>query len=84
LVGAQHRAEFFRHGYRDVEVMGWQHLGPAGFEPVLGLVRVALRATPILAGMIREYLGAALFAAPEVSAQDLGAAGLDVGDGAPM
>jgi hypothetical protein len=84
LVGAQHRAEFLRHGHRDVEVMGRQHLGLAGLEPTLGLVGVALGTTPVFAGMIGEDLGTALLAAPEVSAESLGAAGLDIGNGALM
>jgi hypothetical protein len=36
---------------------------------------------PILAGVIREDLGGAFVAAPQMSAESLGAAGKDIGDG---
>jgi hypothetical protein len=84
LVGAQDLPEFLGHGHGDMEVAGRQHLGLAGLEPAFGLVGMAFWTTPILAGVIREDLGDALVAAPEMSAESLGAAGKDIGDGALM
>jgi hypothetical protein len=62
----------------------WKHLGLARLQPALGLVGVALGTAPVFAGVVGEDLGMALVAAPEVSAERLGAAGQDVGDGAPL
>jgi hypothetical protein len=84
LVGAQDLPQFLGHGHGDMEVAGRQHLGLARLKPALGLVSMAFGTTPILAGVIREDLGGALVAAPEMSAESLGAAGKDIGDGALM
>jgi hypothetical protein len=84
LVGTQDLPEFLGHGHSDVEVAGWQHLGLARFKPALGLVSMAFWTTPILAGVIREDLGGTFVAVPEMSAESLGAAGKDIGDGALM
>jgi hypothetical protein len=84
LVGAQRVPEFFRHGDGDVEIRDWQHLGLAGLEPALGLSAMTFGTTPVLAGVIGQDLGVALFATPEPPSERLGAAGLDVGDGAPV
>ena len=84
LVGAQRVAEFLGQGHDDVEIARWQHLGLAGREPALGLVGMAFGTAPILAGAIGEDLGGALVATPEAASESFGAAGLDVGDGAPM
>ena len=84
LVGAQRVAEFLGPGHGDVEIARRQHLGLAGFEPALGLSAMTFGATPVLAGMIGEDLGVALFATPEPPSENRGAAGLDVGDGAPV
>ena len=84
LVGAQDLPEFLGHGHGDMEVAGRQHLGLARLEPAFGLVGMAFWTTPILAGVIREDLGGALVAAPEMSAESLGTAGKDIGDGALM
>jgi hypothetical protein len=81
LVGAQHVPQFLGHSDGDVEIRDWQHLGAAGLEPPLGLLGVALGAAPILAGVIREHLGAAMVTAPDVSAEDGGSAVQNVGDG---
>jgi hypothetical protein len=48
------------------------------------LVSMAFWTTPILAGVIREDLGGTFVAAPEMSAESLGAAAKDIGDGALM
>jgi hypothetical protein len=45
---------------------------------------VALGTAPVLARVVGEDLGTALVTAPEVAAERLGAAGKDVGDGAPV
>ena len=84
LVGAQHLAQLLRHGDGNVEVGAGQNLGLACGEPALCLISMALGAAPVLAGMVGVNLGAALIAAPEVSAEGFGAAGQDVGDGAPV
>ena len=84
LVGAQRVAEFLRHGHGDVEIARRQHLALASVEPSLGLSAMTFGATPVLAGMIREDLGVASVATPEPPSERLGAATLDVGDGAPM
>jgi hypothetical protein len=84
LIGTQDLPEFLGHGHGDVEVAGRQHLGLARFKPALGLVSMAFWTTPILAGVIREDLGGTFVAAPEMSAESLGAAGKDIGDGALM
>src|SRR5580700_4304355 len=84
LVGAQDLPEFLGHCHGDMEVAGRQHLGLARLEPAFGLVGMAFWTTPILAGVIREDLGGALVAAPEMSAESLGTAGKDIGDGALM
>lgn len=67
-----------------MEVSGRQHLVAAGFEPVSGLVGMALGATPVATAVVGIDLGAAGGAAPEVSAQFRGPAGGDVGERAPM
>ena len=84
LVGAQDLPEFLGHCHGDVEVAGRQHLGLACLKPAFGLVSMAFWTTPILAGVIREDLGGTFVAAPEMSAESLGAAGKDIGDGALM
>jgi hypothetical protein len=67
LVGAQRLPELLGHGDGDLEIARRQHLGLAGFEPALGLsaMTFGFGATPVLAGMIGEDLGVALFATPE-------------------
>ena len=45
---------------------------------------VAFGTAAVLAGVVGEELGAAMVAAPEVSAESFGAAGDDVGDGTAM
>src|SRR5215471_9062441 len=67
-----------------MEVGTGQDLGLTCGEPMLGLISMAFGTTPVLAGMIGIDLGAAMVAAPEVSAECFGAAGQDVGDGAPV
>ena len=84
LVGAQRVPELLGHGDGDVEIARRQHLGLAGLGPALGLSAMTFGASPVLAGMIGEDLGVALFATPEPPSENLGAAGLDVGDGAPV
>jgi hypothetical protein len=84
LVGAKRVAQFLGHGDGDVEIARRQHLGLAGRQPALGLVGMAFGTASILAGAIGEDLGGALVATPEAASESLGAAGLDVGDGAPM
>ena len=84
LVGAQDLPEFLGHGHGDMKVAGRQHLGLARFKPAFGLVSMAFGTTPIFAGVIREDLGGARVAAPKMSAESLGAAGKDIGDGALM
>ena len=84
LVGAQHRPEFLGHRDGDVEVGRRQHLELARLKPALGLVGVALGAAPVLARVVGEDLSTALVTAPGVAAERLGAAGEDVGDGAPV
>lgn len=84
LMAAHHVAQFGRHGNGDMEVRGRQHLGAAGFEPMPGLVGMALGAAPVATAVVGIDLGAAGGAAPEMSAQLRGPAGRDVGQGAPM
>jgi hypothetical protein len=84
LVSAQGGAQFLGHGDGDVEVRTWQHLGLALLQPGAGLLAMALRATPVAAGMKVQHLGAAPRAALQVSAQGLGPARQDVGDGAAV
>jgi len=84
LVGSQQRSQLFRHRDGDVEIIGRQHFGLAGFEPVVGLLAVTFGTGAVFAGVIREHLVAALIAAPQVSAEGLGAASQDVGDGTAM
>ena len=84
LVGAQYVSEFLGHRDSDVEIAARQHLELARRKPALGLISMAFGTAPVLAGMIGIDLGAALLAAPEVAAERFGAAGYDVGDGAPM
>ena len=67
-----------------MEVGRRQHLELARLKPALGLVGVALGTAPVLARVVGEDLGPALVTAPEVAAERLGAAGKDVGDGAPV
>src|SRR5262249_54256399 len=59
-----------------------KNLSLACGKPALCLISMALGAAPVFAGMIN--LGAALIAAPEVSAERFGTASQDVGDGAPV
>jgi hypothetical protein len=83
LVGAQ-RSQLLRHRDGDVEVIGRQHLGLTGIEPILGLLGVAFGTGAVFAGVIGEHLVAALIAAPQVAAEGLGTASQDVGDGTAM
>jgi hypothetical protein len=84
LVGAQQRSQLLRHRDGDVEIIGRQHLGLAGFEPGVALLGVAFGTGAVFAGVLREHLVAALIAAPQVSAAGLGTASQDVGDGTAM
>jgi hypothetical protein len=84
LIGAQHIAQLRRHRDRDVEIRTRQQLGFARGEPALGLITMACRAAPVLAGVVRVDLGAAMVAAPAVPAEHFGPAGQDVGDGAAV
>src|SRR5262249_25900666 len=80
LVSAQHLAQLLRHGDGDVEVGAGQNLGLACGEPALRLISMTLGTAPVLAGMVGVDLGAALVAAPEMSAECFSAASEDVGD----
>ena len=84
LVRTQHIAQLLRHGDRDVEVGAGQQLDLARRNPPLGLILMASRAAPVLAGMIGVDLSAALIAAPQVPAERWRSAGEDVGDGTPV
>ena len=84
LVGAQRVAKLLRYGDGYMEVAARQHLALAGLEPTLGLSAMTFGTTPILAGVIGEHFGGALIAPPDASTERLGAAGLDVDDGAPV
>ena len=84
LVGTQHGAQFLRHRHGDVKVWRGQHLRLAGLEPAFDLVGMALGTAPVLAGMPGEHLGGAMVTAPEMPAERLGAAGLDISDGTQM
>src|SRR5262245_8678302 len=84
LVGAQYLAQLRRHGDRDVEIGARQQLRLARRDPALGLILMASRAAPVLAGMIGVDLSAALIAAPQVPAERWRSAGEDVGDGTPV
>ena len=55
-----------------------------GGEPNLCLISLTFGTAPILAGMIGVTLGAAMIAAPQVSAERFGATCKNVGDGAPV
>ena len=84
LVGAQRLAQLRRHGHCDVEIGARQQLRLARRDPALGLILMASRAAPVLAGMIGVDLGAAVIAAPQVPAERVRSAGEDVGDGTPV
>jgi hypothetical protein len=84
LVGTQHIPEFLGHRDGDVEIIARQHLDLTRLKPALGLISMAFRTAPVLAGMVGIDLGAARVAAPEVPAERFGTAGKDVSDGAPM
>ena len=64
LVGAQHLAQFRRHGNRDMEVGARQQLGLACRDPALSLILMASRAAPVLARVVGVDLAAAAIAAP--------------------
>ena len=81
LIGAQHRAQFGRHGDGDVEVWHRQQFRLTTFEPLLGLCGVALGATAVAAGMVGEHLGVARLAVPDLAAESRGAAVENVLDG---
>src|SRR6516225_11772725 len=57
---------------------------PTLFEPSLRLLGVTLRAGAVAAGVEDVQQGAAVIAAPLLSAECFGAAGDDVGDGATV
>ena len=59
-------------------------LGLALFEPSLCQRAIALTAVAITTGVEDGNLGAAMVAAPQVSAERLGSTRDDVGDGAAM
>ena len=59
------------------------NLGLAGRQPALGLVHMAFGTAAVLAGAIVEDRCGTLVATPEAASERLGAAGPDVGDGAP-
>jgi hypothetical protein len=84
LIGAQHLAQFGRHGDGDVEVRDWQHLCLPMFEPFPGLRGVALGTTTVAAGVPGEHLSVASIAAPDLAAECRGAAVEDVLNGTPM
>jgi hypothetical protein len=84
LVDAQDVAQLFRHRDGDVKIVAGQHLELAGLEPALGLIGVALAAAAVFAAMVGKDLMRAVIALPEVSAEDLGATGQNVADGAAM
>ena len=84
LMRPQHRAQFGRHGDGDVEIRRRQHLRLPAAEPFLGLGSVALGAAAIAARMVREHIGVACIAAPDLAAEDGGAAVKDVFDGASV
>src|SRR6516164_11509284 len=64
LVGAQHLAQFRRHGNRDMEVGARQKLGLACRDPALSLILMASRAAPVLARVVGVDLAAAAITAP--------------------
>ncbi len=82
LIGPQHFAQFGGHGDGDVEIRHRQHLRLPVLEPFLGLRSVTLGTTAVAAGMIREHLGVACIAAPDLATECRGAAVEDVFDGA--
>jgi hypothetical protein len=84
LVGAQERTQLGRDGDGDVEIRDRQHLGLAIGKPIFGLVGVAFGAGAVFAGVIREHLVGAMITAPEMSAESLGSAREDIGDGTAM
>jgi len=84
LIAAQRVSQLLRHGDGDVKVGTGQHLCLARGEPVLRLISMAFGTAPVLAGMVGVDLGAAMIAAPQVSAERFGATGKNVGDGAPV
>ena len=84
LVGAQHVPQFLGQRDGDVEIAARQHLELARRKPALGLISMAFRTAPVLARMVGVDFVAARIAAPEVPAERFGAAGQNVGDGAPM
>jgi hypothetical protein len=84
LVGAQERTQLGRDRDGDVEIWDRQHLGLAIGKPIFGLVGVAFGAGAVFAGVIREHLVGAMITAPEMSAESLGSAREDIGDGTAM
>ena len=84
LMAPQDGAQLLGHGDGDVEVRHRQHLGPTPFEPGPGLCAVARRTGAVAARMEDVQQRAAVGAAPLLSAERLGPAGEDVGDGAAM
>ena len=84
LVAAQRVPQLLRHGDGDMKVGTGQHLCLARGEPALRLISMAFGTAPVLAGMVGVDLGAAMIAAPQVSAERFGATRKHVGDGAPV
>ena len=82
LIGPQHFAQFGGHGDGDVEIRHRQHLRLPVLEPFLDLRSVTLGTTAVVAGMIREHLGVACIAAPDLATECCGATVEDVFDGA--
>ena len=76
VVQRQH-IEFVRHGEHDVEVDGGEKLALASCEPVFARLRLALRAMPIAAGVIRDGPVTALGTSINMAAQRSRAAALN-------
>src|SRR5712691_12959306 len=78
LMAAGERAQLCGQGKGDKEVMSGQQQLLLLFEPIIGLLILALGTMPVLAGVITVALRLALTAEIELAAETLGAAGFNV------
>jgi hypothetical protein len=79
-MSTQHLAQLGGHCDGDVEVRHRQHLRPAAFKPLLRLGGVALWTAAVATRVVREHLGVALVATPDLATERGGAAVEDVFD----
>jgi len=82
LIPEHKRVEFVGEGEDDVEVRNGKQIFFPGLYPLLFFEELALGAMPVSAGVVRDYLVAAVIALIHVAALIGGAAGLDRPHGA--